>query len=255
MIKQILFWGAEAALVFAGLVFRLLLRPFSFLGQVCFFLAMVLGAYGALYLLIRCFGKPFLIVQHLLTGCICLGFLLFAATEAFVIHASLGDPNKECDYVVVLGCLVRENGPSVSLRNRIDAAYDYLTQHPEVIAIVSGGQGPDEPMSEAQCMFNALVAMGIDPDRVWIEDQATSTWENLQYSLALIKEKTGSRPDAMGVLSSEYHLLRAGMQAKDLGVEPVGIPAKTTNPMDALNHFLREVAGIWHYILLGGQYD
>ena len=110
-------------------------------------------------------------------------------------------------------------------------------------------------MTEAQCMYEHLVEMGIDPDRVWIEDQATSTWGNLQLSLALIEEKTGTRPHTIGLLSSEYHLFRASLQAKDLGLETVGIPAKTTLPLDALNHFLREVAGVWHYILLGGQYD
>lgn len=255
MIQRIIFWGAELLLVAFGLVFRLILLPFSFLGQVCFFLALLLGAYEILRVLARWVPKPAWIARQVLTGCICIGFVLFAVTEAFVIHASFGQKEKSCQYVVVLGCLVRENGPSVSLRNRIDAAYGYLTEHPEAIAIVSGGQGSDEPMSEAQCMYNELVARGIDPTRVWMEDRATSTWTNLQYSAALIEEKTGSRPQTVGILSSEYHLLRAGLQAKDLGLDPVGIPAKTTNPMDALNHFLREVAGIWHYILLGGQYD
>lgn len=255
MIKRILFWSVEALLVAFGLVFRLILLPLSFLGQVCFFLALLLGAYELLRLLAKPFSKPARIARLVLTVCVCVGFILFVITEAFVIHASFGQRDKRCQYVVVLGCLVRENGPSVSLRNRIDAAYDYLTEHPDVIAIVSGGQGADEPMSEAQCMYEELVARGIDPDRVWMEDQATSTWTNLQYSAALIEEKTGSRPTTLGILSSEYHLLRASLQAEDLGFDPVGIPAKTTNPLDALNHFLREVAGIWHYILLGGQYD
>ena len=104
-------------------------------------------------------------------------------------------------------------------------------------------------------MYDHLVAMGIDPDRVWMEEQATSTWTNLQYSLALIEDKTGQRPISVGLLSSEYHLFRASLQAKSLGLETVGIPAKTTLPFQALNHFLREIAGVWHYILLGGQYD
>lgn len=255
MIKRILFWIIEALLVAFGLVFRLILLPFSFLGQVCFFLALLLGAYGLLHVLVTRFGKPARIARWVLTGCVCAGFILFAVTEAFIIHASFGQRDRSCQYVVVLGCLVRENGPSVSLQNRIDAAYDYLTEHPDVIAIVSGGQGADEHMSEAQCMYNELVAKGIDPARVWMEDQAISTWTNLQYSTELIEAKTGQRPQTIGILSSEYHLLRASLQAKDLGLDPVGIPAKTTNPMDALNHFLREVAGIWHYFLLGGQYD
>ena len=58
---------------------------------------------------------------------------------------------------IVLGAKVRSDGPSVSLQDRIDAAYDYMRLHPEVICIVSGGQGKDEPISEAQCMFDRLV--------------------------------------------------------------------------------------------------
>jgi hypothetical protein len=45
------------------------------------------------------------------------------------------------------------------------------------------------------------------------------------------------------------------MLAKDCGVEPVMIPAKTSLFSQRVNHFMREVAGVWHYILLGGQYD
>ena len=131
----------------------------------------------------------------------------------------------------------------------------FMQANPEVIAVVSGGQGPDEPMSEAQAMYEKLVALGIDPERIWIEDQATSTWANLNYSLDLIEEKTGTRPNTLGVVSSEYHMYRAGLQAKDCGVEFVGIPAKTSRLSQAINHFMREIAGVWHYMILGGQYD
>ena len=97
--------------------------------------------------------------------------------------------------------------------------------------------------------------MGIDKERLWMENYATSTWENLHFSLDLIEEKTGTRPGTLGVVSSEYHMYRAGLQAKDCGVEFVGIPAKTSRLSQAINHFMREIAGVWHYMILGGQYD
>lgn len=255
MVKKVCFWCAEAALLLSALFFRFAVVGHEFLGLVFFFLTTLVGAYGFLALLITKYGKPAKIARRALNICVCIGLLVVGITEALIIRASLGEPDESCQYMVVLGCMVRPDGPSVSLQNRIDAAYDYLTAHPEVIAVVSGGQGKDEPMSEAQCMYEQLVAMGIEPDRVWVEDQATSTWSNLQYSLALIEEKTGTRPTTVGLLSSEYHLFRASLQASSLGLDTVGIPAKTTLPSQALNHFLREVAGVWHYILLGGQYD
>ena len=255
MRNKIIFWSVEALLFLLGLWLKFVMLPFAFLGLVCLFLCGLVGCYGLLHLLIKRCGKPARIARGVLNVCVCLGILVVAITEYFVIRASLGQPEKECQYMVVLGCMVRPDGPSVSLRNRIDAAYDYLIAHPDVIAIVSGGQGDDEPMPEAQCMYNELVAMGIDPSRIWMEDEATSTWTNLQLSLALIEQRTGQRPTTIGILSSEYHLLRTSLQAKDQGVDTVGIPAKTTNTTEAVNHFLREVAGIWHYILLGGHYD
>ena len=184
-----------------------------------------------------------------------LGLLVVGVTEALVIRASFGDPDKSCQYMVVLGAKVRADGPSVSLWDRIYGAQAYLLEHPEVIAVVSGGQGADEPMTEAQCMYDALVALGISPDRIWVEDKAESTWENLNFSLNLIEEKTGTRPTEIGVLSSEYHLFRASLFAKACDVGFIGIPAKTSRTSQLTNHCMREVAGVWHYILLGGQYD
>ena len=189
------------------------------------------------------------------TACLCLGLVVVGITECFIIKASFGDLREHVDYVVVLGAKVRVTGPSASLWDRIYGAYDYLVDHPDAIAIVSGGQGSDEPMSEGQAMFDELVELGIEPERIWVEDQATSTWENLTFSLDLIEEKTGQRPEKLGVVSSEYHLFRAGLLAEECGVEFVGVPARTSRPSQMINHFMREVAGVWHYLLLGGQYD
>lgn len=194
-------------------------------------------------------------LRKIFTVCLVFGLIAAGATEALIIKASFGSPRSDADYIVVLGAKVNENGPSVSLMDRIRAAYDYLTAHPNAIAVLSGGQGEDEPMTEAQCMFDELVELGIDPDRLWMEDQATSTWENLTFALSLIEEKTGQRPEKLGVLSSEYHLFRASQFAKAVGVEFVGIPAQTSRLSQKINHFMREVAGVWYYWIFGGQYN
>lgn len=193
-------------------------------------------------------------VTGLVSALLVIGLIIVGATEAIIIKASFGSPQEECDYMVVLGAKVRLDGPSVSLQDRIDAAYDYMIAHPEVIAVVSGGQGLDEHITEASCMYNELTAMGIEPSRVWMEDKASSTWENLHFSLDLIEARTGQRPTKLGVLSSEYHLFRASLFAKACNVDFVGIPAHTSRISQMVNHFMREVAGVWHYILLGGTY-
>ena len=186
---------------------------------------------------------------------LCIGILIAGITEFFILKASFGQPKESCDYAVVLGAKVRQDGPSVSLMDRIYGARDYLEAHPDVIAIVSGGQGPDEPMTEAQCMYEELIKLGIDENRIWRENKATSTWENLNFSLNLIEERTGTRPEKIGIISSEYHLFRASLFANSVGVESVGIPAKTSIISQRINHLMREVVGVWHYLILGGQYQ
>ena len=198
------------------------------------------------------FGR---VVTRAFTVILVIGLLVVGVTEAIIIHASFGSPKEQVEYMVVLGAKVNPDGPSVSLWDRICGAYEYMEAHPEVIAVLSGGQGSDEPITEAECMYRELVNLGIDPKRLWKEENATSTWENLHFTLDLIEEKTGSRPHKLGVLSSEYHLFRASLFAKANNVEFVGIPARTSRLSQMINHFMREVAGVWHYILLGGQYE
>ena len=243
-----------------------------FLGVLAFFLKYCVPGYSfsalvclclialiLFYTLMPLVGLKYPAFAHLTTKVftviLVIGLLVVGITEAIIIHASFGDPEETVEYMVVLGAKVNADGPSVSLWDRICGAYEYLEAHPEVTAVLSGGQGSDEPITEAECMYRELVALGIDPKRLWREEDATSTWENLQFSLNLIESKTGTRPTKLGVLSSEYHLFRASLFADACGVEFVGIPAKTSRASQAINHFMREVAGVWHYILLGGQYD
>lgn len=248
-------WFAMIPLALAAFFFKFMVPGYSFTALVLCGIIGILLFYNLAELLVKRYPKPVGIIRRIFTVCLCIGLLVVGVTEAFIVEASLGDPQENCEYLVVLGAKVRHDGPSVSLMDRIREAYDYLSAHPDVIAVVSGGQGADEPMSEAQCMYEHLVSMGIDSDRIWMEDRSASTWANLNYSLDLIEERTGQRPQKLGVISSEYHMLRSGMMARDCGVEPVGIPASTSLISQRVNHFMREVAGVWFYLIAGGHYD
>ncbi len=236
-------------------VLKFCLPGYSFSALVCLCLIGIILFYTWMPVIGQRFPEFAGITTKVFTVLLLIGLLVVGTTEAIIIHASFGDPQEQVDYMVVLGAKVNPQGPSVSLWDRICGAYTYLEEHPDVIAVVSGGQGSDEPITEAECMYRELVMLGIDPQRIWREEKATSTWENLNFSLDLIEEKTGERPTKLGVLSSEYHLFRASLFAKKCGVEFVGIPARTSRLSQAINHFMREVAGVWHYLLLGGQYD
>ena len=243
------------ALLLGAAFFKYCLNGYSFSALVCVALAGLIGFYTYFPKLFRKFPGFTRTVTRVITVILCIGLLIFALTEAVIIQASFGSKDTDIDYLLVLGAKVRMDGPSLSLQNRIDAAYEYLMAHPDTVAILSGGKGTDEPVTEAACMYDRLVTKGINPARLWKEEKATSTWENLKFALDLVEGKTGTRPTKLGVVSSEYHLFRASLFAKEHGVEFVGIPAKTTKISLKVNYFLREVAGVWHYILLGGRYE
>ena len=252
---NLLRWLAMIPLAGIWYIFTFLMAGYSFSALVCLCLIGVLLFYNVCNWTKKRFPKSTRVVKSMFTILLCLGLLVMGVTEALIIHASFGDKDESCEYMVVLGAKVRPDGPYVSLMDRIRAAAEYMHEHPDVLAVVSGGMGEDEPMAEAKCMYEELIKLGIGPDRIWIEDKATTTWENIHFALDLIEEKTGQRPEKIGILSSEYHLFRAKMFARDCGVEAVGIPARTSRVSQMVNHFLREVAGVWHYILLGGQYS
>ena len=251
---QILKWLLPVFLILLGIFLRSFIHGHSFLGFLCFCLAGLCCCYYGIAMLENVNLTAAKLLRFLLTGFVCLGLLVCGVTEVLILRAGLGHPEADCPYVIVLGAKVNGTAPSLSLSDRINAAYDYLTAHPRSIAILSGGQGPDEGISEAQCMFRGLTDRGIDPERLWLEDRATSTWENLQFSMDIIESRTGARPDTVGLLSSEYHLFRASLFARDCGITAIGIPARTSWLSISINYHIREVAGVWHYLILGGQY-
>lgn len=215
--------------------------------------AAVIACYCLIFTLKKKHPKAARVLRRIFTAGVLLGLAVFVTTGSFILAEGSDVPSKDLPYIVVLGAQVRSSGPSASLQERIDAAYSYLVAHPGTVAIVSGGQGSDEPVSEAQCMYDCLVKKGISAHRIIREEQATSTWGNLNFSLDIIEAQTGKRPGSVGVVSSEYHLFRTSLQAKELGLEVIGIPARTGSFDRWLHYFVREIAGVWHYLLLGGQ--
>ena len=245
--------AATACVPFAAIwyVCKNVLPGYSFTALVCLCIIGIILFYGFMPMVGRVLPRFARVCTIVFTLALICGLILFGVTEYFIIRASFGTPETQVDYLVVLGAKVRQDGPSVSLWDRIYETVSYLNAHPDTIAIVSGGQGEDEPITEAKSMHDELVKLGISEDRIWMEYKATSTDENLRYSLDLIEEKTGRRPQTLGVLSSEYHLFRASLMAKKLGIEFVGVPAKTTKITQLINHVMREVAGVWHFYIFG----
>ena len=177
--------------------------------------------------------------------------IIFIAIEGCIVSGFFSKGTENLDYIVVLGAQVRENGPSRVLQYRLDEAYEYLIQNEETICIVSGGQGHNEPFSEAQGMYEYLVAKGIPSDRVLMEDASANTVENLANSSQYFDMEN----DRIGVVTNNFHIFRSVHLAKHLGIKNVcGIPAEA-HPLYLPNNMLREFFGVVKDLICGNLFS
>lgn len=172
---------------------------------------------------------------------------VFLFTEGCIISGFSKNTDKELDYIVVLGAQLKTTGPSRVLQYRLDTAYEYLTAHPDTKVIVSGGQGSNEPASEAQGMYDYLVKRGIEPGRIVLEDKSVNTEQNIRFS----KEFLQADADKVGIVSNNFHVFRAVKLAKAAGYRNVvGIAAPAT-AFYLPNNMLREFFGVVKDFLMG----
>ncbi|WP_049962873.1 YdcF family protein [Ruminococcus sp. HUN007] len=140
--------------------------------------------------------------------------------------------------VVVLGCQVRNGVPSRMLKRRLDAALTYLETDTDVPVVVSGGQGPDEAISEAECMKRYLAEHGIPESRIIMEDKSANTDENLVFSFEKLDERGISRDIVL--VSDGYHQYRAQHMAKRHGAVKVSAVSAATEPKFIATYYVRE---------------
>lgn len=195
--------------------------------------------------------KGLRLLRSVVISVLILGFLLFMAAELPVLLGSRSDENTAADYVIVMGAGVNGTEPSLSLLNRLQAAERWLLDNPEGIAILSGGQGNGELITEARCMYDWLTARGIDPARLIMEPKATSSYENIKFSLELLAAHGGDPSGKVAIVSNDYHLCRIRLIAKELGCEPAAVAAKTPYLILYANYAIREAAALWEIFLLG----
>ena len=136
--------------------------------------------------------------------------LSFAVLLGVVLSGAHDSITGEPKVMVILGCKVESWGPSILLQDRLDKALDYLEDHPDLTVVVSGGQGPDEHQSEAQCMYDYLTDHGVDGAQILLEDQSHNTWENIRFTQELLREKEVDTSQML-VVSNGFHLTRVRM--------------------------------------------
>lgn len=158
-------------------------------------------------------------------------------------------PKFNKDYLIVLGSGLL-NGKTVTplLAGRIDAALAFANQQQartgkQPLLIMSGGQGQDEKMPEAVAMENYALSQGVPKAEIITEENSKTTLQNLQFSKNLMDERSQGKPYQSAFVSNDYHIFRAGLFAKKVGLNSDGIGSRTARYF-LPNAFIREFVAI-----------
>lgn len=166
--------------------------------------------------------------RHKVLIIICVGFALLAISLWILTSRWMENGQKPIGdgshaYAIVLGAKVNGTVPSLSLHYRLEAAYEYASHYPHVKLVLAGGQGPGENVSEAEAMKTFLMANGIEENRLILEGNSTSTYENIVYAKELLPPSI----TAVTIITSDYHLSRARRIAQQVNLETDAVAAKT----------------------------
>lgn len=233
----------------------------------CISIALFMG-FGTTFFLIwgalalGCFGLAFLlahpqwvkripkVVKMIAVGLFCLGMVAFLALEGLILSQFNAKAEAGADYMIVLGAQWKSNGPSDVLRRRLDKAIEYLQDNPETVVIVTGAQGGNEPITEAQGMKQYLTQHGISEERIIAEEKATNTKENLLYSSEYLNKEENS----VVLVTNNFHVFRALAIAESQGYENIEGLAASSYPGMIPNNLLREALGLVKEVLVGNVF-
>lgn len=162
---------------------------------------------------------------YLYFECMLLGVMI---ADAIVVRY---EPDPDKDFIIILGCGIRKDGtPSPLLRGRVDRALAFAEKQQALtgkapIFVPSGGQGPDEPISESAAMKSYLLERGVPEERILEEDRSTDTFENMKFSREKLRAVD---PDGKVAFSTtNYHVFRGGLYARRVKMRAVGMGART----------------------------
>ena len=173
---------------------------------------------------------------------------ILIATIIIAIKSIKKKVKYDKDYMIILGCQIRKDGSLTPLlKGRVDRALDFRNEQLELtgkdlIFVVSGGQGKDEIISEADAMKKYLVEQGVKENHILVENKSKNTFENIKFSNKLIEEQENDTDVKIGFSTTNYHVLRAGLIANQQGIKMEGIGSKT-KAYFWINAFIREFIG------------
>lgn len=173
--------------------------------------------------------------------------LLFLVVEGIITGYGRSKPEPGADYVIVLGARVKGERVTANLARRLETAYDYLGENPGTKAILSGGQGAGEDISEAEAMRRYLEQKGVAPERLILEDRSENTDQNLSYSMEKMEDSQAS----VVIVSNDFHIFRAIHIAKKKGMQNVQGYGASTKWYTVPNMYVREAFAVVKYAVCG----
>ena len=186
-------------------------------------------------------GNRFTTWVKVLLALIGAGILVFALLLGTVLWGAYDHISGDPQVMIILGCQVRQDGPSVLLKDRLDEALTYLEDHPDMTVVVSGGQGPDEPTTEAQAMAEYLIANGVEEENIIQENFSHNTAQNFQFTMEHLQDQDIDYSDGVLVVSNGFHLTRARMLAQRAGFENIStLAAPASHLPSRLYMYVRE---------------
>ncbi len=187
-------------------------------------------------------GKVYLWIKAVMSCGMVFYALTFAVLVGYIYLSPNAVPAENSgteNIYIVFGAKVNPDGPTKTLASRLDTAVDVMLRDSNSLCIVSGGQGSNEPFTEASCMRDYMVERGISPERILLEEEASNTKENIRYSLDLM-EKEGLTDRQVICISSDTHIPRIRLMCSRSGVDALYIKAETPRKEFLFTTWVRE---------------
>lgn len=175
---------------------------------------------------------------------------IFFIMLIIMIYQSNQPVNEQSKTVIVLGCEVRGEEPSLMLKTRLDTAQRYLTEHKDAVCIVTGGLGDNAYITEAECMKRYLVTAGISEDRIYLDNFSENTEQNLQNASQIIKNNKLDRNTV--IITDAYHTYRAMLYAKKFDLIPTPYASHAPFFLQQ-SYWIRDMLGLIKYIITNGN--
>lgn len=187
--------------------------------------------------------RPLKTVLMALAALVLAGVLVFGLLFGLVMWGSRDRVAGEPSLMIILGCQVKPWGPSILLQDRLNKALDYLEDHPDTVVVVSGGQGADEPTTEAAAMRDYLVERGFPAEQILLEGHSFNTLQNLRFSMDLLEAEGYDVTGEVAVVSNAFHLTRVRLLWKRLCGSNEGLTtlaAPSSHTPSRLKMYVRE---------------